>query len=75
MTQESILDRTTYKKIKGMSLDEMQGFLMRYVDNLKNDSDIKEIDLLEIMSEIGKIKGIGEKCLDEIMSVIKDHLK
>lgn len=53
----------------------MQGFLLRYADNLKNDSNIKEIDLLEIMSEIGKIKGIGEKRLDEIMSVIEDHLK
>lgn len=74
MEQKAVLDRATYKKIKGMSRDEMQGFLLRYADNLKDDSDIKEIDLSEIRSEIGKIKGIGEKRLDEIMSVIERHL-
>lgn len=71
---DKIIDRDTYRSIKKMSREEMQNFLLRYADNLKNDSDMKEIDLSEIKNEIGQIKSIGEKRLDEIMNVIEKHL-
>lgn len=74
MAQESVLDRATYKKIKGMSREEMQKFLLRYADNLKSDSDIKEIDLSEVRSKIGQVKGIGEKRLDDIMDILEKHI-
>lgn len=71
---DKIIDRDTYRSIKKMSREEMQNFLLRYADNLKNDSYMKEIDLSEIKNEIGQIKSIGEKRLGEIMNVIEKHL-
>lgn len=69
----NVIDRDTYRKIKKMSRGEMQDFLLRYADNLKED--VKEVDMDELRSEIGAVKGIGEKRLDEIMGIIERHLR
>lgn len=59
--KQIIIDRETYRSIKKMSREELQGFLMRYAENLTKDSEIKEIDLSEVRSKIVQIIGIGEK--------------
>lgn len=71
---EAMIDRETYRKIKKMSREELQNYLVRYVDILLKDQDTMEIDLSALRSEIGQIKGIGEKRLDEIMAVIEKYL-
>lgn len=74
MAQESVLDRSTYKKIKSMSREEMQKFLTNYYYNVMEDAPTSSVDLKELRAELSNIKGVGEKRLDEIMSVIEKHL-
>ena len=71
---EKMLDRATYKKIKGMTREEMQNFLTNYYNNVMQDASEATLDLDELRKEIGGIKGVGEKRLDEIMAVVKKHL-
>ena len=74
MTQESVLDRATYKKIKSMGRAEMQNFLTNYYHNVMEDASTSSVDLKGLRAELSNIKGVGEKRLDEIMSVIEKHL-
>ena len=74
MQNEKMLDRATYKKIKGMTREEMQNFLTNYYNNVMEDANAPTLDLGELRTELGSIKGIGEKRLDEIMAVIERHL-
>lgn len=69
-----MLDRATYKKIKGMTCEEMQNFLTNYYNNVMEDAEAPTLDLGKLKEEIGGIKGVGEKWLDEIMAVIEKHL-
>ena len=71
---EKMLDRATYKKIKSMTREEMQNFLTNYYNNVMEDANAPTLDLSELRKEIGGIKGVGEKRLDEIMAVIEKHL-
>ncbi len=72
--EQKMLDRATYKKIKGMTREEMQNFLTNYYNNVMEDEEGPTLDLGELREEIGSIKGVGEKRLDEIMAVIEKHL-
>lgn len=72
--EQKMLDRATYKKIKGMTREEMQNFLTNYYNNVMEDANAPTLDLGELREEIGSIKGVGEKRLDEIMAVIEKHL-
>lgn len=74
MSENPVLDRETYRKIKKMSREEMDNFLMRYADGLLADEDNKTIDLPALENELRQIKGIGEKRLEEIMTVIEKYL-
>lgn len=49
-----IIDRDTYRSIKKMSREELQGFLMRYAENLTNDSPV--IDLQKLEQDIKSIR-------------------
>lgn len=69
---ETIIDRNTYRSIKKMSREELQGFLMRYAENLTKDSPV--IDLQKLEQDIQSIKGIGEKRAEEVMRVVEKHL-
>ena len=73
MQNKEIIDRDTYKKIKKMNREELTDFILRYGDELLN-SEEKIIDLSTLQAELNKIKGIGDKRLEEIMVVIKKHL-
>lgn len=71
---ESMIDRETYRKIKKMSCEELQAFLIRYADSLLEDKDERTIDLPVLEAELKNVKGIGEKRLEEIMAIIEKHL-
>ncbi|MBQ7008085.1 MAG: hypothetical protein IJN05_02600 [Ruminococcus sp.] len=74
MQNEKILDRATYKKIKGMTREEMQNFLTNYYNNVMEDAETPTLDLGELKIKLSSIKGIGDKRLNEIMEVIEKHL-
>lgn len=65
------LTRTLYKEFKSMNREKMQDVLtsiyMQGVESVETSS----VDLDKLRDEIGKISGIGEKRLDEIMKVIE----
>lgn len=69
---QPMIDRDTYRSIKKMSREELQAFLMRYADELRNDAPT--IDLREVERDIREIKGIGEKRAEEIMRIFEKHL-
>lgn len=73
MPEKQIIDRDTYRSIKKMSREELQGFLLRYADGLM-EKDNKTIDLREVEKDLRQIKGIGDKRVEEIMSVFEKHL-
>ena len=68
---ESQIDRDTYRKIKKMSREELNDFLIRYGNNLTKDNTV---DLREMESEIRQIKGIGDKRVEQIMTVVERYL-
>ena len=72
--EQKMLDRATYKKIKSMTREEMQNFLTNYYNNVMADAEAPTLDLGKLKKEIGSIKGVGEKRLDEIMAVIERNL-
>ena len=73
MPEQKIIDRDTYRSIKKMSREELQAFLMRYADGLL-EKDGKSIDLQEVEKDLRQIKGIGDRRVEEIMTVFEKHL-
>ena len=73
MAEQQIIDRDTYRSIKKMSREELQGFLLRYADGLM-EKDNKTFDLREVEKDLRQIKGIGDKRVEEIMAVLEKHL-
>ena len=69
---DKIIDRDTYRTIKKMSREELQAFLIRYADSLREDAPT--LDLREVEKDIKGVKGIGEKRAEEIMQIIERHL-
>ena len=73
MAEKEIIDRDTYKKIKKMNREELTKFILSYGDELMRNEE-KIIDLPALQTELSKIKGIGDKRLEEIMGVIEKFL-
>jgi len=73
MANEEIIDRDTYKKIKKMNREELTKFILHYGDELLGEQG-KTIDLPALEAELSKIKGIGGKRLEEIMTVVEKFL-
>ncbi len=73
MANQEIIDRDTYKKIKKMNREELTKFILQYGDQLLGEQS-KTIDLPALEAELSKIKGIGGKRLEEIMTVIEKFL-
>ncbi len=70
-SNQFIITREIYKKIKGMNREQMQVFATGiYLEGVKS-VESKSIDLDRLRTQIGAIKGIGENRLNEIMSVIE----
>ena len=73
MANQEIIDRDTYKKIKKMNREELTKFILQYGDELLGEHG-KTIDLPALEAELSKIKGIGGKRLEEIMTVVEKFL-
>ena len=73
MEQKEIIDRDTYRKIKKMNREELTKFIIQYGDQLLGEQG-KTMDLPALEAALSKIKGIGGKRLEEIMSVIEKFL-
>ncbi|WP_295069092.1 hypothetical protein [Ruminococcus sp.] len=73
MEQKEIIDRDTYRKIKKMNREELTKFILKYGDELLGEQG-KTIDHSALEAELSKIKGIGGKRLEEIMTVIEKFL-
>lgn len=56
-----------------MNREKLQAFLMRYANGLL-ENDGKSIDLQEVEKNLRRIKGIGDKRIEEIMAVIQKTL-
>ena len=71
--QKEIIDRYTCRKIKKMNREELTKFILKYGDELLGEQG-KTIDIPALEAELSRIKGIGGKCLEEIMVVIEKFL-
>ena len=69
---QPMIDRDTYRTIKKMSREELQAFLIRYDEGLREDAPA--LDLRELEKDIRGVRGIGEKRAEEIMTIIERHL-
>lgn len=66
------INRETYRTIKKMSLVEFRSFLFRYTSHLGSSSGSFDTD--KLMQELGTIKGVGEKTVEEVASAVKNRL-
>ena len=74
MAQIDVLDRALYKKIKAMDRKNMEAFLNEmYVVGAESVKAVN-VDMEALRTDIGKVKGIGESRLNEIMDIINKHL-
>ena len=74
MAQKEVLDRALYKKIKAMDRKNMEAFLNEmYVVGAESVKAVNA-DMEALRTDIGKVKGIGESRLNEIMDIINKHL-
>ena len=68
------LTRTMYKELKAMNREQMQKVLTNIYQQGAESVEHGAIELESLREEIGKINGIGEKRLDEIMAVIESFI-
>ena len=73
--EEYILSRQLYKVFKSMNRDRMQEVLKNIYNQGVESAGVASVDLNELRTAIGKINGIGEKRLDEIMNVIEQFVE
>jgi len=74
MSNKYKLDRETYRAIKKMDRVQLEKILTDVYTSGKEDAESGYIDLSELKSAIGQIKGIGENRLNEIMDVIQSFV-
>ena len=72
MAQKEVLDRALYKKIKAMDRKNMEAFLNEMYAVGAESVNVVNVDALR--TDIGKVKGIGESRVNEIMDIINKHL-
>ena len=65
------LSRALYKEIKNMNREQMQNVITNISKQGAESAEVASVDLDELRKAIGSINGIGEKRLDEIMTVIE----
>ena len=68
------LTRALYKELKAMNREQMQKVLTDIYNQGVDSVEHGAIELKSLREEIGKINGIGEKRLDEIMAVIESFI-
>lgn len=75
MSQKYSLDRETYRAVKKMDRAQMEQMLTNVYVSGKNDAESSCIDVDELRTAIGQIKGIGKSRLNEIMDVIQSFME
>lgn len=78
MSEDILLDRNLYRKIKNMNKSELNQFIHNIYNTGKKDAleeiETSEISLEQIRAEISEIKGIGETRLNQIMDIISKSI-
>lgn len=73
MSDECLMDRATYKRIKSFDRKQMDDFVKDVYRSAAENAGAA-VDIDKLRKEIGAIKGVGENRLNEIMAVIEKHL-
>ena len=75
--KEELVNRALYKRIKSMNRAEMESFVRNVYQQgyEKAEEETHPIDYDSLRADLSKIKGIGESRLNEIMTVIDNHIK
>ena len=73
---QELVNRALYKHIKSMNRVEMESFLRNIFNQgyERAKSETHSIDYDSLRADLSKIKGIGESRLNEIMTVIDNHI-
>lgn len=78
MSEEILLDRELYRKIKNMDKKALNTFIHNIYNTGKEDAlseiEVTEINIDKIRNEISEIKGIGEARLNQIMDIISKNI-
>ena len=74
MAQKEVLERALSKKIKAMDRKNMEAFLNEMYSVGAESVNVVNVDVDALRTDIGKVKGIGESRLNEIMDIINKHL-
>ena len=71
-----LVNRALYKRIKSMNRAEMEFFVKNIFNQgyERAESETHSIDCDSLRADLSKIKGIGESRLNEIMTVIDNHI-
>ena len=75
--KEELVNRALYKHIKSMNRAEMESFVRNIFNQgyERAKSETHSIDYDSLRADLSKIKGIGERRLNEIMTVIDKHIE
>ena len=74
MAKQEFLDRSLYRRIKGMNREQMKAVIHEFYDMGAKSAENVSVDMEAIRQNIGQIKGVGASRLDDIMAVIGKHL-
>lgn len=74
MGKQEFLDRSLYRRIKGMNREQMETVIHEFYDMGVKSAESVNVDMEAMKQDIGQIKGVGASRLDEIMAVIEKHL-
>lgn len=69
-----VLTRDLYKQFKSFDREKMQAVLIKVYLEGVNSAETSNIDLDELRTVIGSVKGIGQKRLNEIMAAIGEYM-
>ena len=73
---QELVNRALYKHIKSMNRAEMESFVRNIYNQgyQRAEEETHPIDYDSLRADLSKIKGIGESRLNEIMTVIDNHI-
>ena len=73
---QELVNRALYKHIKSMNRAEMESFVRNIFNQgyQRAEEETHPIDYDSLRADLKKIKGIGESRLNEIMTVIDNHI-
>ena len=73
---QELVNRALYKHIKSMNRAEMESFVRNIFNQgyQRAEEVTHPIDYDSLRADLSKIKGIGESRLNEIMTVIDNHI-